>query len=48
MSIPHYPHTVAERFMRYVRIDTQSDAASPTQPSTAKQEEIGRGVVKVV
>ncbi|NTU66161.1 MAG: peptidase T, partial [Chloroflexi bacterium] len=26
-----------ERFVRYVRIDTESDAASPTSPSTLKQ-----------
>lgn len=29
---------VAERFMRYVRIDTQSDPASSTIPSTEKQK----------
>jgi di/tripeptidase len=27
----------AERFLRYVRIDTQSDEESETYPSTAKQ-----------
>ena len=46
MSIPGYPHTAAERFMRYVRIDTQSDAASPTQPSTAKQKDLSRVLVE--
>jgi tripeptide aminopeptidase len=31
---------VLDRFLRYVRIDTQSDFASPTYPSTAKQREL--------
>lgn len=35
-------HTVLERFLRYVVIDTQSDPASPTCPSTEKQKELGR------
>jgi tripeptide aminopeptidase len=30
--------SVAERFMRYVMIDTQSDPQSPTHPSTGKQK----------
>jgi tripeptide aminopeptidase len=33
---------VTERFLRYVVIDTQSDASSPTCPSTAKQKDLGR------
>ena len=37
--------TVLDRFLRYVVIDTQSDAASPTQPSTAKQKDLGRVLV---
>ena len=32
---------VLERFLRYVRIDTQSDPASQTYPSTAKQRDLG-------
>jgi tripeptide aminopeptidase len=32
---------VLERFLRYVRIDTQSDFLSTTYPSTAKQRELG-------
>jgi tripeptide aminopeptidase len=32
---------VLERFLRYVRIDTQSDYDSETYPSTAKQRELG-------
>lgn len=38
-------HTVLERFLRYVRIDTQSDAASVTYPSTDKQKDLGRLLV---
>ena len=32
---------VLERFLRYVRIDTQSDADSSTFPTTAKQRDLG-------
>jgi tripeptide aminopeptidase len=32
---------VLERFLRYVRIDTTSDADSTTYPSTAKQRDLG-------
>jgi tripeptide aminopeptidase len=35
-----YSFTASERFQRYVQIDTQSDALSPTQPSTEKQKEL--------
>jgi tripeptide aminopeptidase len=45
MSLPNYQHTAAERFMRYVQIDTQSDPASPTQPSTEKQKDLSRILV---
>jgi tripeptide aminopeptidase len=37
-----YSFTVAERFMRYVQIDTQSDPASTTSPSSAKQKDLSR------
>ena len=37
-----FEHTVTERFLRYVVIDTQSDPASPTCPSTDKQKDLGR------
>jgi tripeptide aminopeptidase len=37
-----FAHTVTERFLRYVVIDTQSDPDSPTCPSTAKQKNLGR------
>jgi len=33
--------TVLDRFLRYVVIDTQSDASSPSQPSTEKQKNLG-------
>jgi tripeptide aminopeptidase len=37
--------SVTDRFLRYVVIDTQSDAKSPTQPSTEKQKNLGRLLV---
>ncbi|RTL78305.1 MAG: peptidase T [Bradyrhizobiaceae bacterium] len=37
-----FKHTVLDRFLRYVRIDTQSDPESPTTPSTEKQKDLGR------
>lgn len=37
--------TVLDRFLRYVVIDTQSDPASSTQPSTIKQKDLGRLLV---
>ena len=37
-----FQHSVLERFLRYVRIDTQSDPASKTTPSTEKQKDLGR------
>jgi tripeptide aminopeptidase len=36
-----FTHSVTERFLRYVVIDTQSDPASPTCPSTEKQKHLG-------
>ncbi len=38
--------TVTDRFLRYVVIDTQSDPASSTQPSTEKQKNLGRVLVE--
>lgn len=46
MGLQNYSHTAAERFMRYVQVDTQSDAASPSQPSTEKQKDLSRILVK--
>ncbi len=40
-----FKHTVTERFLRYVVIDTQSDPDSPTCPSTEKQKNLGRLLV---
>lgn len=41
----NYEFSVAERFMRYVQIDTQSDASSNSFPSTEKQKDLGRVLV---
>ncbi len=38
----NYKYTVTERFLRYVKIDTQSDPTSKTTPSTEKQKNLGR------
>src|SRR5271154_7612602 len=46
-SVPlNFTHTVTERFLRYVVIDPQSDPASPTCPSTEKQKDLGRLLVR--
>lgn len=37
--------TLLDRFLRYVRIDTQSDPFSDTCPSTEKQKDLGRVLV---
>jgi len=42
MSSLSFTHTVTERFLRSVTIDTQSDPESPTSPSTEKQKDLGR------
>lgn len=39
-------HQIKDRFLRYVRIDTQSDPESETTPSTEKQWELARLLVK--
>jgi len=39
-------HTVLDRFLRYVKIDTQSDPESKTIPSTEKQKDIGKVLVE--
>lgn len=41
-----FTHGVTERLLRYAVIDTQSDPASPTCPSTEKQKDLGRLLVK--
>jgi tripeptide aminopeptidase len=40
-----FKHTVTERFLRYVVIDTQSDPDSKACPSTEKQKDLGRLLV---
>ncbi|MCB0697576.1 MAG: peptidase T, partial [Chitinophagaceae bacterium] len=45
MSLNNYDHSAAERFMRYVQVDTQSDPESPSQPSTEKQKDLSRILV---
>ncbi|MFT3904085.1 MAG: peptidase T [Niabella sp.] len=40
-----YQFTVAERFLRYVTIDTQSDSRSGSFPSTQKQTDLSRLLV---
>src|SRR5690349_15827781 len=34
--------TLLDRFLRYVRLDTQADETSPSHPSTAKQLDLSR------
>src|SRR6185295_13916713 len=38
----NYKFTAAERFLRYVQIDTQSDPLSKTNPSTEKQKDLSK------
>ncbi|MBL7709473.1 MAG: peptidase T [Chitinophagaceae bacterium] len=38
----NYRFTAAERFFRYVQIDTQSDPLSTSHPTTEKQKDLGR------
>jgi tripeptide aminopeptidase len=42
----NYEFTAAERFLRYVQIDTQSDPLSSSQPTTAKQKELSKILAK--
>ncbi len=37
-----YKFTAADRFLRYVQIDTQSDPQSNTHPTTEKQKDLGK------
>lgn len=45
MALKDYAHSVSERFLRYVQIDTQSDPDSSAQPSTEKQKDLSRILV---
>jgi tripeptide aminopeptidase len=40
-----FNHTVADRFLRYVQIDTQADPTSDTTPSSEKQKNLSRLLV---
>ncbi len=40
--VENYQFTAAERFLRYVQIDTQSDQQSTSSPTTEKQKDLGR------
>lgn len=42
----NYTHTVTDRFIKYAKIDTQSDPHSPTCPSTEKQKDLGKLLVE--
>ncbi|MBL7765494.1 MAG: peptidase T [Chitinophagaceae bacterium] len=42
----NYTFSVAERFMRYVQIDTQSDPESTSFPSTEKQKDLAKVLVE--
>ncbi len=46
MALLNYQHSAATRFMKYVQVDTQSDPASPSQPSTEKQKDLSRILVE--
>jgi len=46
MEIEINKNAIAERFMRYVQIDTQSDPQSNSHPSTEKQKDLSSLLVK--
>jgi tripeptide aminopeptidase len=46
MNLNNYNFTVTDRFIRYAKIDTQSNAESPTCPSTEKQKDLSRLLVE--
>lgn len=46
MDFSSYKFTVADRFIRYAQIDTQSDPLSSSCPSTAKQKDLSLLLVK--
>ncbi len=45
MKLVNLKHTVAERFLNYVKVDTQSDPNSTTFPSTEKQKNLAKLLV---
>lgn len=46
MNFTNYNFTVTDRFIRYAKIDTQSDPLSKTCPSTEKQKNLSRLLVE--
>ncbi|MDZ4666024.1 MAG: peptidase T [Bacteroidota bacterium] len=46
MNFSNYNFTVTDRFVRYAKIDTQSDPTSPTCPSTEKQKNLAKVLVE--
>lgn len=44
--LPAIQHTCTDRFLKYAKIDTQSDPNSKTIPSTEKQKNLGRVLVE--
>lgn len=46
MNFNDYKFTVTDRFVRYAKIDTQSDPESPSCPSTEKQKKLGKVLVE--
>ncbi|MGZ8538523.1 MAG: peptidase T, partial [Flavisolibacter sp.] len=44
--IENYHFTAAERFTRYVQVDTQSNPLSHTHPTTEKQKELSKILVE--
>lgn len=46
MNFSNYKFSVTDRFIRYAKIDTQSDPTSQTCPSTEKQKNLSRVLVE--
>ncbi len=46
MNFKNYTYTVTERFVKYAKIDTQSDPTSTTCPSTEKQKNLAKVLVE--
>ncbi len=46
MQLTDFQHSVKDRFLRYVKIDTQSDPDSTSFPSTEKQKNLARVLVE--
>jgi tripeptide aminopeptidase len=43
---PEYRQRLLDRFLRYVKVDTRSDEASETSPTTEKQKDLSRMLVE--